>query len=89
MGFNYVGCEKKFDAMAYSMGLGSGKGEQVAGYLLDLNERLNLPTRLRDIKVKRNHIEELADLAEADFCHPNNPKPVSREDFRQLYLEAL
>jgi alcohol dehydrogenase class IV len=39
--------------------------------------------------VKEEHIETLADLAIADFAHPNNPKPVSREDFKRLYTEAL
>jgi len=28
-------------------------------------------------------------LAFADFAHPNNPKPVSKEDFKALYTEAL
>ena len=44
---------------------------------------------LKDIGVKNEHIETLADLAIADFAHPNNPKPVSREDFRNLYSKAL
>ena len=39
--------------------------------------------------VHPEHIEALADLAIADFAHPNNPKPVSREDFKKLYLKAL
>jgi alcohol dehydrogenase class IV len=54
-----------------------------------LNGELGLPTRLRDAGVRKEHIETLADLAFADFCHPNNPKPVSREDFKKLYEEAL
>jgi alcohol dehydrogenase class IV len=44
---------------------------------------------LSDIGVRDEHIETLADLAVADFAHPNNPKPVSRENFRDLYLKAL
>jgi len=48
-----------------------------------------LPVKLHEIGVKYEHIETLSDLAFADFCHPNNPKPVSREDFRNLYLKAL
>jgi alcohol dehydrogenase class IV len=39
--------------------------------------------------VKQEHIETLSDLALADFAHPNNPKPVSRDDFKKLYLKAL
>ncbi|HEY1056285.1 MAG TPA: iron-containing alcohol dehydrogenase [Emticicia sp.] len=54
-----------------------------------MNSRINIPHRLREIGVRDEHIETLADLAIADFAHPNNPKPVSREDFKALYLEAL
>lgn len=89
MNFNYEGCEKQFDAMAYTMRLGTDAGGKLTGHLFALNARLHLPTKLRDLGVKAEHVETLADLAEADFCHLNNPKPVFREDFRRLYLEAL
>ena len=89
MEFNYAGFEPQFDQMAYAMGLGANNGHRLTDYLFELNSRLNLPTQLRDLEVKEEHIDVLADLAEADFCHPNNPKPVSREDFKQLYLKAL
>lgn len=58
-------------------------------YLFDLNEKIGIPRKLRDIGVREEHIETLADLAEADFAHPNNPKPVTKEDFRRLYREAF
>jgi alcohol dehydrogenase class IV len=57
--------------------------------LFELNTKINIPHKLSAIGVKQEHIETLADLAFADFAHPNNPKPVSREDFKQLYLRAL
>ena len=38
---------------------------------------------------EQKHLDTLADLAIADFAHPNNPKPVSRDDFRRLYQKAL
>jgi alcohol dehydrogenase class IV len=66
------------------------KGNQdLVPYLQELNGRIGIPGRLRDIGVKEEHIEILADLAFADFAHPNNPKPVSREDFKRLYQQAL
>lgn len=89
MKFNYDGFEGRFDRMAVALGLGNDKGDQVVDYLFDLNGKLGLPTKLSEIGVKEEHIEELSVLAEADFCHPNNPKPVSREDFKGLYREAL
>jgi alcohol dehydrogenase class IV len=64
-------------------------GEAVVKYLFDLNSKINIPHKLSAIGVKQEHIETLAGLAIADFAHPNNPKPVSREDFRNLYFKAL
>jgi len=89
MAFNYAGCEQQFDQMAYVMGLGAHSGDKLTDYLFSLNDQLHLPGQLSELGVKMEHIEVLADLAEADFCHPNNPKPVTREDFKQLYLKAL
>lgn len=89
MAFNYENFESQFDQMAYMMGQGAGSGHKFVDYLFDLNKQLQLPTRLEAIGVTESHIETLADLAVADFCHPNNPKPVSREDFKALYQKAL
>lgn len=89
MQFNYEGFEQRFNRMAERMGLGSGKGAQVPDFIFDLNERIGLPRKLSDLGVKAAHIQELSELALADFCHPNNPKPVSQEDFRKIYEESL
>lgn len=89
MRFNAPGLEKEFKRMALTMELGETTGEAVVNHLFELNKQLGLPTRLRDIGVKEEHIETLSDLALADFCHPNNPKTVTRNDFKQLYTEAL
>lgn len=87
--FNIGGFEHKFKRIARTLELKEETGEAVVNFLFDLNSRINIPYKLRDIGVKNEHIETLADLAFADFAHPNNPKPVSREDFKQLYLKAL
>jgi alcohol dehydrogenase class IV len=89
MEFNIEGFEYKFKRIARTLELKEETGEAVVKYLFDLNSKINIPHKLRDIGVKQEHIETLADLAIADFAHPNNPKPVSREDFRQLYTRAL
>ncbi|MFT5278794.1 MAG: alcohol dehydrogenase class IV, partial [Bacteroidia bacterium] len=79
------GFEDRFDDMATALGV---TGDLIQE-LFALNNRLGLPTTLSEIDVKEEHLDDLADLAFADFCHPNNPKPVSRDDFRALYSEAL
>jgi len=89
MRFNVPGFEDKFRQIARVMDLKDESGEAVVEKLFALNKELGLPVRLRDVGVKEEHIETLSDLALADFCHPNNPKPVNREDFKKLYQEAL
>jgi len=89
MEFNIEGFEKKFKRIARTLELKEETGDAVVKYLFDLNSKINIPHKLRDIGVTQEHVEPLADLAIADFAHPNNPKPVSREDFRNLYSKAL
>jgi alcohol dehydrogenase class IV len=89
MRFNQSGLEDKFRRIARAMDLKKETGEAVVDHLFEINQQIHLPVKLRDVGVKDEHIETLSDLAFADFCHPNNPKPVTREDFKKLYLEAL
>ena len=89
MEFNIAGFEYKFKQIARTLNLKNETGEAVVNYLFELNSKINIPHHLKDIGVKQEHIETLSDLAIADFAHPNNPKPVSREDFRNLYTKAL
>jgi alcohol dehydrogenase class IV len=89
MEFNIAGFENKFRRIARTLELKDENGKAVVSYLFDLNSKINIPHKLRDIGVKQEHLETLADLAIADFAHPNNPKPVTREDFRNLYGKAL
>lgn len=89
MEFNIEGCEDKFRRIARTIELKEENGMGVVHYLFDLNNRINIPHKLSNIGVKEEHINTLADLAIADFAHPNNPKPVTRNDFYNLYSKAL
>ncbi|MDN5213109.1 iron-containing alcohol dehydrogenase [Fulvivirgaceae bacterium BMA12] len=89
MTFNYDGFEGRFDRMAQAFALGNNMGDRLIDHLFTMNERLGMPTKLSDVGVTKDHIDTLSTLAEADFCHPNNPKPVGLEDFRKIYQEAL
>ena len=89
MEFNIEGFEEKFRQIARTIELKEETGKAVVKYLFDLNTRINIPHRLSAIGVKAEHIDTLADLAIADFAHPNNPKPVTRADFKTLYEKAL
>jgi alcohol dehydrogenase class IV len=89
MEFNIEGCETQFQRMAKTLDLKDENGTGVVNYLFELNTKVGIPHKLSAIGVKESHIETLADLAFADFAHPNNPKPVTRENFKDLYLKAL
>ena len=89
MQFNIAGFEDKFKRIASAMNLSKQTGEAVVDHLFELNKQVSLPVTLRSIGVKQEHIETLSDLAFADFCHPSNPKPVTRIDFKTLYTTAL
>jgi alcohol dehydrogenase class IV len=88
MRFNIAGSEEKFRQMARKWEIPEETGEALVSRLFELNERIGIPCRLREIGVLEEHLDPLADLAIDDFAHPNNPKPVSRADFRALYAEA-
>lgn len=89
MQFNYDGCEDRFNKMADAFGLGNNQGRRVVEHLFEMNDALDIPIKLSAIGVSQEHIPQLSQLAEADFCHPNNPKPVTKEDFETLYTQAL
>lgn len=89
MEFNIEGFEHKFKRIAQTLQLKEHTGKAVVNYLFELNSKINIPHHLKDIGVKAEHLDTLADLAIADFAHPNNPKPVGRDDFKNLYLKAL
>jgi alcohol dehydrogenase class IV len=87
--FNHSDSEDRFDTLAFHMGLGGHRGDKVVDYIFELNEKIGMPKKLHEVGVSSEHIDRLSDLAVADFCHPNNPKPVTREDFKKLYTRAL
>jgi len=89
MEFNIEGCEEKFRKIARTLELKDETGKGVVNYLFELNNKINIPHKLSSIGVKQEHLNTLADLAIADFAHPNNPKPVTRDDFFNLYTKAL
>jgi alcohol dehydrogenase class IV len=54
-----------------------------------LARRIGIPERLGAVGVTEDQLEALVEQAVNDACHLSNPRPVSRDDFRQLYRGAL
>src|SRR5688500_10252617 len=62
MEFNIEGFEPKFKQIARTLNLKDESGNGVVNYLFDLNSRIQIPHKLSEIGVTKEHIEPLADL---------------------------
>ncbi len=67
----------------------AGADAATIAFLADFLAGLGLNTRLSQHGVKSEHLEALIAQAVDDPCHKTNVVPVSRDDFRNLYLEVL
>ncbi|MCX7658795.1 MAG: iron-containing alcohol dehydrogenase, partial [Oscillospiraceae bacterium] len=53
-----------------------------------LSEDVGIPKKLKEIGVKEEDLEALADSALADACTPGNPKAVTAKDILEVYKKA-
>ncbi len=63
--------------------------EQACAGVARLSSSIGLPSRLRDVGVKENQIPPMAEKAMADWCHPFNPRPCTKDDMVSLYKAAF
>ena len=57
----------------------------VADAVGELNDRIAIPSRLRDCSVPEEILPTLAKKAHEDSCHKTNPRPCSVQDLLDLY----
>lgn len=58
-------------------------------WLFAFNAKVGIPKSLKSVGVTMQNLDQLVEVAMKDFCHPLNPKPVTADDFRRMYTEAL
>jgi 4-hydroxybutyrate dehydrogenase len=63
-------------------------GGEAADRVRELNEKVSIKPRLRDWGVAESILPSLADKAIQDGCHQLNPRPCTREDLLNLYLQV-
>ena len=61
----------------------------IINWIRELNTKIGIPAYLTDVGVKKEQLEALLDAAVHDACHPSNPRTVTREDFKNLFLSAM
>src|SRR5204862_6268470 len=58
---------------------------ECAGAVRALRQQVGLPDGLREAGIPDDGLPHLAELAFADPCHFENPRPCTQEDLFQLY----
>ncbi|WP_077534184.1 lactaldehyde reductase [Massiliimalia massiliensis] len=92
MEYNAPATGDKFREIARAMGVEGVDGMTQEEYrkaaveaVKKLSEDVGIPKTLREIGVKEEDLEDLANSAYADACAPGNPKDASVEDILNLY----
>lgn len=95
MEFNGENCEEKFRKIlieAFHVEAEEFTKEEViktfCEKIQELCGKVKINQRLRDVGVKQEDFEMLADKAMEDPCKPSNPREVTKEDFINLYRKA-
>ena len=87
--FNRPAIDAKMDRLARYLGLPDPGFDAVLRWILDLRQTLDIPHTLRDLGVPDDRLDDLAAMAAADPCTPENPVPVGAAELRQLYEGAF
>jgi alcohol dehydrogenase class IV len=87
--FNLPTVPDKFERMAVAVGVLKPSSDKFLPWLRQLKASINIPEKLSEVGIKKDQIEKLADTAIQDVCHQNNPRPVTRDDFRKIFTQAL
>ena len=86
MAFNQEAVPEKFKEMAAAAGLSD---DGFVDWLDELREGVGIPKYLSAVGVSAEHLDSLVDHAMADPCHQLNPRAVSREEMRAIFVQAL
>ncbi|HBR1868548.1 TPA: iron-containing alcohol dehydrogenase [Klebsiella pneumoniae] len=93
--FNRPNAVARFARVAQAMGVDTrGMSDEAASMeainaIRTLSKRVGIPQGFSQLGVRKADIEGWLDKALADPCAPCNPRPASRDEVRELYLEAL
>jgi alcohol dehydrogenase class IV len=90
MRFNRSVCAAKMATMAATVGAAEATADGFIAWLEAFRAGIGIPSSLRAVGVTEAQMDALIASALADVCHTFNPRqPVTAEDFRRLFEEAL
>jgi 4-hydroxybutyrate dehydrogenase len=92
LAFNRTAVQPKIAKIAQALGVRAEDEESLAfecaGAVRKLRERVGLPGGLGAAGIPEDGLPHLAELAFADVCHFENPRPCTQEDLFQLYVAS-
>jgi alcohol dehydrogenase class IV len=86
---NLKSSAQRFKELAVTAGLKDATGEGFIRWLGELKAQTGIPKGLKEAGISPDKLERLTQVAFEDSCHQNNPCPVSKEEFRQIFTEAF
>lgn len=95
MRYNGEVCPDRFVDMGRAFGLdmngvtGMDAVMKVVNAIQDLNQKLGIPTNLKEVGVKEEDIPMLSEKAMNDVCTGGNPRETSVADIEKIYREAF
>ena len=87
--FNRDMVDTRYRDLARWLDLGDGGVDAVMAWVLDLREKLGIEHTLGDIGVDDGTVDEVVRQGLADPTAATNPRPLSDDTFRRLFLDAL
>lgn len=85
--WNHGHVEDKYQRIARAMGI--DENADLAEYIEQLNQRIGLPANLSDMGVTEDMIPFLSEHATNDPCNFTSPRVPTREDYEQLFVQAM
>ncbi len=89
LAFNAKVVEERIVEIAKIFGINNPSSQKLVQYLIDLNKKLGILTKLSECGISEADIDKLAELSLEDGCHTCNAREVTLDDFKKLYKDAL
>ncbi len=81
--------QEKCEAIGRYLNLKKGGFSGFLDWVLQFREDLKIPHTLRDLKIDSSRAEEIANMAKADPSDGGNPKELSMDDYREIFVNAV
>lgn len=88
MDFNSEAVPERFAAMARAAGQ-EASADAFLDWLRELNQKIQLPTTLKEVGVTQAHMTPLLEQALADGCHQLNPRACDQASFTKILTAAI